>query len=74
MTHSPVEIEVIALLEKLPLPQQYSVLAFVRALATPQGTPGHQLLAFAGVIDPDDSATMSQVIEQDCERINHDEW
>ncbi|MEI8308595.1 MAG: hypothetical protein WCF99_16160 [Chloroflexales bacterium] len=50
-----------------PLAVEDAVLAFGRSLAIPQGTPGHQLLAFAGVIDPDDIATMSQMIAQDCE-------
>lgn len=74
MTRSSVEIEVVSLLQKLPLPQQYSVLAFVRALATPQGTPGPTLITLAGTIDKEDLATMKQAIDQDCEQVTDDEW
>jgi hypothetical protein len=74
MTLSPVETEVLAWLQKLPQVQQYTVLAVVRALATPHGTPGHMLRSFAGSIPHAEVQQMAQAIEQDCEQVNLDEW
>jgi hypothetical protein len=74
MTRTEVETEVLTLLQKLPLAQQYSVLAFMRALLVPTGTPGQQLLPFAGKIDHNDLQAMSAAIEKDCEQVHPDEW
>jgi hypothetical protein len=38
------------------------------------GIPGKDLLQFAGLIDPDDLALMRQAIEEDCGRVDLDEW
>lgn len=38
------------------------------------GVPGRQLLQFAGLISQSDLAIMSDAIEQDCERVDIDEW
>jgi hypothetical protein len=39
-----------------------------------RGTPGQQLLRFAGSIPLDDLQLMGEAIEQDCERVDIDEW
>jgi hypothetical protein len=39
-----------------------------------RGAPGKQLLEFAGVIPPDDFELMRQAIEQECSRMDFDEW
>lgn len=55
---------------------QWQMLEFVRSLvkAEIQGTPGQQLLRFAGSIPVDDLQLMREAIEQDCERVDVDEW
>jgi hypothetical protein len=52
MTSTTLEQEILVHLQRLALPQQREVLAFVRTLATtPIGVPGRELLAFAGIIE-----------------------
>jgi hypothetical protein len=39
-----------------------------------QGTPGAEVLTFAGTIDREDLAVIQQTIEEGCERVDPDEW
>lgn len=68
--------EVIKRLEVMPQHLQRQVLEFAQTLvkAEVRGTPGQQLLRFAGSIPPNDLQLMREAIEQDCERIDMDEW
>ncbi|MEP1060165.1 hypothetical protein [Phormidium sp. FACHB-592] len=52
------------------------MLEFVRSLvkAEVRGTPGQQLLRFAGSIPSDDLQLMREAIEQDCARVDINEW
>jgi hypothetical protein len=61
---------------KLPLADQQRVLAFAQALSLShsRGTPGKDLLKFVGSIDKEDLEAMKQAIEEECERIEPDEW
>lgn len=63
-------------LNDLPLEQQRQVLDFARALslAQSQGVPGSALLPFAGAIEADDLAIMSQAADEDCEQITSQGW
>jgi len=72
----PIIDEVVEQLKVMPQPLQRRVLEFVRSLvkAEVRGTPGQQLLRFAGSIPSDDLQLMSEAIEQDCERVDIDEW
>lgn len=72
----PIIDEVIEQLKVMPQPLQRQVLEFVRSLvkAEIRGTPGQQLLRFAGSIPSDDLQLMREAIEQDCERVDIDEW
>jgi hypothetical protein len=72
----PIIDEVVEQLKVLPQPLQRQVLEFVRSLvkAEVRGTPGQQLLRFAGSISADDLQLMHQAINQDCERVDTDEW
>jgi hypothetical protein len=72
----PIIDEVVEQLKVMPQPLQRQVLEFVRSLVKTEvrGTAGQQLLRFAGSILPDDLQLMSKAIEQDCERIDVDEW
>ncbi len=76
MLHPSIEQEIITQLERLPLEKQQQVLHFVRALTIdkPLGVPGKDLLHFAGTIEPSDLQVMAQVIEEDCEQVNLNEW
>ena len=68
--------QVIETLRTLPDNLQQEVLFFTQRLkrVTPVGIPGKDLLQFAGLIDPDDLALMRQAIEEDCGRVDLDEW
>ncbi|WP_346294167.1 hypothetical protein [Sphaerothrix gracilis] len=72
----PIVDEVVEQLKAMPQPLQRQVLEFVRLLvkAEVRGTPGPQLLRFAGSISSDDLQLMREAIEQDCERVDIDEW
>ena len=72
----PIINEVVKQLKVMPQDLQWQVLEFARSLvkAEIQGTPGHQLLRFAGSIPADDLHLMREAIEQDCEQVNTDEW
>jgi hypothetical protein len=54
--------------------QQQRVLEFVRALRGGHGTPGTDLLAFAGTISKGDLRQMEDSIEQECEQVDLNEW
>lgn len=68
--------EVVEQLRVMPQHLQWQVLEFVQTLlkANIQGTPGQQLLRFAGSIPPEELQLMCEAIERDCERIDLDEW
>jgi hypothetical protein len=72
----PIIDEVVEQLKVMPQHLQWQVLEFVRSLvnAEVRGTPGQQLLRFAGSIPSDDLQLMREAIEQDCERVDIDEW
>jgi hypothetical protein len=59
-------------MEKLPASKQRRVLDFARSLAEelPEGTPGSDLLEFAGILTPEEAREMMQAIEEGCERID----
>jgi hypothetical protein len=73
---TPIIDEVVEQLKVMPQPLQRQVLEFVRSLvkAEIRGTPGQQLLRFAGSIPSDDLQLMREAIEQDCEQVDIDEW
>lgn len=68
--------EIIGQLDRLTEDEQRRILEFARALAssTPKGTPGRELIRFAGMFDPEDARRMAEAIEEECERIDPDEW
>ena len=43
-------------------------------LADRRGTPGKELLRFAGTLDDESAREMRQAIEEGCERVDPDEW
>jgi hypothetical protein len=64
--------ELIEQLKAMPQHLQWRVLEFARTLVNVevQGTPGQQLLRFAGSIPADDLQLMREAIEQDCEQVD----
>ncbi|RCJ21952.1 hypothetical protein A6770_04810 [Nostoc minutum NIES-26] len=68
--------EVIEQLKVMPQHLQWRVLEFARILAKSQvqGTPGPQLLHFAGSIPSDELQLMREAIEQGCEQVDTNEW
>jgi hypothetical protein len=41
---------------------------------SPRGTPGRDLLRFAGTLDSADLAAMARAIEEGCEAVDPNEW
>ncbi len=68
--------EILRKLKTLPDHLQRQVLLFVDALQTSaiRGTPGQQLLKFAGTISVEDLAIIRRAIDQGCEQVDTDEW
>ena len=73
---TPVLNQIVEQVKALPDHLQHQVLTFVRTLRTVarRGTPGSALLHFAGGISIDDVASMREAIENDCERLDGNEW
>ncbi|WP_017297886.1 hypothetical protein [Nodosilinea nodulosa] len=72
----PIIDEVVERLSIMPQPLQMQVLEFVRTLVEVElrGASGQELLRFAGSIPTDDLQLMNQAIEQDCTRVDLNEW
>lgn len=65
--------DLIAEIEKLPYELQLRVLDFTKSLV-PKGAKGKDLLRFEGIISDDDLHTMSDAIEDGCDRVDAGEW
>jgi hypothetical protein len=76
MTSTVLKQEVSHELDLLPPEDQHKVLDFARALAERrrEGVSGRDLLHFAGAIEKSDLEIMRKAIEEDCERIDVNEW
>jgi hypothetical protein len=61
--------EIINKLERLNPEEQRSVLELMQSFQK-KGTPGKDLLSFAGSIPKSDLEEIEKTIEQDCEKIN----
>jgi hypothetical protein len=63
--------------EKLSPENQQELLAHVRSLTKTvrplRGTPGKNLAAFSGVIEPNELTKIAQAIE-DCEQVDRSAW
>lgn len=76
MIEEAIQRELLAQLAQLPEEKQRRVLDFARVLggSTPRGVPGSQLLQFAGTMTEQEAKEMLTAIEEDCERVDPDEW
>lgn len=74
--NSEIISEAAARMAKLPYNLQERALNFIKRLTLPDksGVPGRNLLKYAGFIPPDDLNIMSDVIENDCRKIDANEW
>ncbi|RKO65747.1 hypothetical protein D7024_01365 [Desulfofundulus salinus] len=72
----PIQQEILMEVNRLPFHFQKRVLEFARALrfTLNEGTPGRDLLRFAGVISPEEGELMKRAIEDACERVDANEW
>ncbi|MCP4404781.1 MAG: hypothetical protein GY801_46715 [bacterium] len=63
-------------LEALPDDLLNPVLEFIQSLkrAKRHGIPGRKLMKFAGSISTEDAEHMLQSIEQDCRKVDINEW
>ena len=72
------ENEILDVLHRLKPEEQQQVLDFARALpgnTRPRGVPASQLFKLAeGLFEHSDVEEMMKAIEEDCERIDYDEW
>jgi hypothetical protein len=76
MIDSAIQSDLLREVSQLSPPQQRKVVEYAHSLVTsrPRGTPGRQLLKFAGTISPEDAEAMMAAIEDGCEQVEPDEW
>jgi hypothetical protein len=76
MLDAATQTDLLKEVERLPLPLQQKVINYARSLgeSTPCGTPGKQLLKYAGFLSPEEAKAMMDAIEEGCERIEPNEW
>ena len=66
--------EIIQEVGRLDAPQQRKVLDFARGLSMLDGTPGRELLKFAGTIEQRDLDAISEAIQEGCEKVEPNGW
>jgi hypothetical protein len=76
MVSAIIKDELLSRIDQLPVELQRRVIAFANALvlSNPKGTPGRDLLRFAGTLDEDSAREMQEAIEDACERVDVNEW
>jgi hypothetical protein len=76
MVSAIIKDELLSRIDQLPVELQRRVIAFADALvlSNPKGTPGRDLLRFAGTLDEDSAREMQDAIEGACERVDVNEW
>jgi hypothetical protein len=77
MVDKAVHDELVKTLDGMPITLQRQVLNFASSLQKtklPRGTPGRELVKFAGCISPEDGEEMLKAIEEGCKRIDVDGW
>lgn len=86
MPDTPVNVDLARVLDGLTSDQRREVLDFARSIGTANGerrgepssgssgTPGRDLLRFAGSISPEDGAEMRRTIEEGRGQVDPDDW
>lgn len=66
--------QIIEQVDRLDEAQRERLLEFARRIAASAGTPGRDLLRFAGTIDSADLEAISRAIQQGCEQVDPNAW
>jgi hypothetical protein len=76
MVDSSIQEAILNELGHLPVQKQQQVLEYAVSLRStrPKGTPGTELLKFAGTISRDDCELMVEAIEEAFEKVDPNEW
>ena len=76
MLDATIQSDLLKEVEQLPPSLQRKVVVYAHSLSQtrPRGTPGKQLLKFAGILSPEEAKAMMDAIEEGCERIDPNEW
>ncbi|HUU59661.1 MAG TPA: hypothetical protein VMZ50_08960 [Phycisphaerae bacterium] len=76
MIDAAIRTELLNEVAQLPPALQQRVVEYARTLAQARsrGTPGTELLRFAGTLDPEDARMMMEAVEEGCEQVGSDEW
>ena len=71
-----VKEQILSDLDQLSPDLQRRAADFVHSLVSPglKGTPGRDLLRFVGTLDDESARQMMEAIEEECERVDLDEW
>ena len=74
--NSAIVTEAAEQMANLPYRLQKKVLGFIKELTndSKRGVPGRSLLKYAGIVPPDDLERMSEAIENDCGKVDRNEW
>ncbi len=75
MIDTSLQNELLQKIEQLSPKLQRRVIDFATALAqsVPKGTPGDELLRFAGILNQEDAKEMIEAIEAGCEQVDGNE-
>lgn len=73
MMDAAIQTQLLNEVAQLPPALQHRVVEFARTLARtrPRGTPGTELLQFAGTLDPEEARRMMEAVEEGCEQGPH---
>lgn len=76
MAEPAIKKQILNDLERLSPEQQKRAAELVHGLVSPlpKGTPGRDLVRFAGILDDESAREMMEAIEEGCERVDLDEW
>jgi hypothetical protein len=76
MIENNIKVELMERMDKLNPTMQKRVVEYAQSLleSSPQGTSGAEYLKFAGIMTTEEAKEFLQAIEEDCERIDADEW
>lgn len=76
MVEPAIKEQILNDLDRLSPQAQRRAAEMVHSLVSPlpKGTPGHELLRFAGTIDEESLREIREAIEEGCERVDPDDW
>lgn len=74
MEKAEIRQQILSALDQLNKRQQESLLAFIKSLIEKESNNKPDILKMSGKIEKDDLKLMEKAIQEDCEKINPDEW